>query len=77
MNRLRKSPRRAYTLVELMISMSTATVLMAGMGTSVYLANQAFRADNSAVAVRSDVAFTRARNARRFATRHRLYRTHH
>jgi hypothetical protein len=50
--------RSGYTLAELVLSVSTATVLLAGMGSSVYLANQSFRSENSAVAVRSDVAFT-------------------
>jgi hypothetical protein len=54
----KKQQRRGYSLAEMVISMSSATVLLAGMGSSIYLANRAFRTENTAVAARTEAAIT-------------------
>lgn len=40
--KFRTSPKAAYTLVELMISMSLATLLIAGLSSSLFIATAAF-----------------------------------
>ncbi|MEZ6068071.1 MAG: hypothetical protein R3B90_20690 [Planctomycetaceae bacterium] len=46
--------RVGYTLIELLISMGSASVLITGMGSAVYLSSGAFNADRSVPGLRAD-----------------------
>ena len=52
----RRGLRAGYTLIEMIVSMSAASVLMAGMGSAVFLSSQAFNATETPAARRVDAA---------------------
>ena len=51
-----RAVRVGYTLIELLISMGSATVLVTGMGTAVYLSGEAFVADESIPGQRAEAS---------------------
>jgi type II secretory pathway pseudopilin PulG len=52
----RRRSRPAYTLIEMIACVSTASVLTAGMGSAVFLSSQAFNARDTPAARRIDAA---------------------
>ncbi len=57
MKRRQQSRSRAgYTLIEMIVSISSASILMAGMGSAVFLSTEAFNASEMPVAQRVDAA---------------------